>query len=279
VGGVDEQSLFPRIVPDTTYGRVYEVAEGVYFPSVSTICNYGMPTDEFLIKWYIEQSRGSYERHIKFNGEASEVGTYVHDTISDVLLEGKEISISSYPLDHIKGRGYYPTYQTSIYIKKALSSFVTWFNIHKPKIIAKETLLSCLDKVERGPKKGEYKYPFAGRCDLVAEINGELWLLDIKTSKAVENSYSMQCQLSIYKTLWDKTNEREIDRMGIIWAKKDFTMNTPPKSVHKTYEYDYDFPLVEDTYRMFKRFYKGYDKKIGVPKQRKKLPNTFKLEL
>tara|TARA_R100000655_G_scaffold25140_3_gene51070 strand:- start:738 stop:1535 length:798 start_codon:yes stop_codon:yes gene_type:complete len=265
--------MYPQIVPDTTYGRVYEVAEGIYFPSVSTIPSYGMPTDPFLLKWYIEQSQGDYDRHTKYNGQASEVGTFVHDCI-DKMLEGEEIKISSNPLDHIKGKGYYPTYKASVEIKKALASYVAWHNIHKPKIIAKEQLLCSLDK-----KGGNYKFPFAGRCDMVAEINNELWMLDIKTSKVVENKPAMQCQLSIYKMLWDANYERKIDRLGIIWAKKDYKRNTPPTSVKKTYEYQYDEELVCDTYKMFNRFYDGFERGLGKPKQYTPLADVFKLEI
>tara|TARA_R100000278_G_scaffold31387_1_gene28797 strand:+ start:244 stop:1041 length:798 start_codon:yes stop_codon:yes gene_type:complete len=265
--------MYPRIVPDTTYGRVYEVAEGVYFPSVSTIPAYGMPTAPFLLKWYIEQSQGDYDRHTKYNGQASEVGTFVHDCI-EKMLDGEQIKISPNPLDHIKGKGYYPTYKASVEIKKALASYVAWHNLHKPKVVVTEKLLHSLAK-----KGKNYKFPFAGRCDMVAEIDGELWMLDIKTSKVVENQPSMQCQLSIYKMLWDATQDRKIDRLGIIWAKKDYTRNTPPSSVQKTYEYQYDEELVRDTYKMFKRFYKGFETGLGKPRQRTPLADTFRLDI
>ena len=265
--------MYPSIVPDTTYGRVYEVAEGVFFPSVSTIPSYGMPTHPFLLKWFIEQSQGDYDRHTKYNGQASEVGTFVHDCI-EKMLDGNQIQISPNPLDHIKGKGYYPTYKASVEIKKSLASFVCWYNESKPTIISKEELLYCLDK-----KGKNYKFPFAGRCDLVAEIDGELWMLDIKTSKSVENQPSMQCQLSIYKMLWDATHKRKIDRLGIIWAKKDYKLNTPPNSIKKTYEYQYDEELVRDTYKMFIRFYDGFERGLGKPKQRVPLADTFRLEI
>lgn len=265
--------MYPRIVPDTTYGRVYEVAEGVFFPSVSTIPSYGMPTDPFLLKWFIEQSHGDYDRHTKYNGEASEVGTFVHDCI-EKMLDGDQIKISQNPLEHIRGKGYYPTYQTSVQIKKALASYVCWHKENKPKIIAKEELLHSLAK-----KGKEYKFPFAGRCDMVAEINNELWMLDIKTSKSVTDKPAMQCQLSIYKMLWDANHERKIDRLGIIWAKKDYKLNTPPASIKKTYEYQYDEELVRDTYKMFTRFYSGFERGFGKPKQRVPLADTFRLEI
>lgn len=266
--------MYPRIIPDTTYGRVYEVDEGIFFPSVSTIPSHGMPLSPFLLKWFIENSKGDYDKHAKYSSQGSEVGTFVHDCI-DKMLEGDEIKISPNPLDHIRGKGYYPTYKASVEIKKALVSFIAWYNENQPKVIAKEEMLYCLDK-----KDGVYKFPFAGRCDMIAEVHNELWLLDTKTSKAVEKQPGMQCQLSIYKMLWDATHDRKIDRMGIIWARKDYTANNPPSGVKTTYEYQYDEDLVRETYQMFKRFYTGFDLGFNKkPKKRVPLIDTFKLEI
>ena len=262
---------YPKIIPNSVYGRVYEVEEGIFFPSVSTICRYGMPMDEFLLKWYIERARGDYDKHIKHNGEASEVGTFVHDACEQ-LMNGETVEIGDDPYEYVTGRGYYPTYRTTGNIKRAIQSFVMWYNENKPKPIANEVMLYSTDNID-----GNYKFPFAGRCDLVAALDGELWMLDLKTSKKVDGILSMQAQLSMYKMLWDANNERKIDRIGIIWTKKDYKSSTPPRSVLKTYEYKYDEELVRDTYKMFMRFYDGFQ--LGKPKTRKPLPNKFKLEV
>jgi hypothetical protein len=261
----------PRIVPNTTYGRVYEVEEGIFFPSVSTLCRYGLPMEEFLFKWFLEQSRGDYDRHVHHNGEASEVGTFVHDACEQ-LINGEVIEISSNPLDVVSGRGYYPTFRTSTAIKKAISSFVSWYNTVKPRVVDTEIMLFSTEMLE-----DRMKFPFAGRCDMVADVDGELWMLDIKTSKKVEKVLSIQAQLSMYKMLWDANNDRKIDRLGVIWAKKDYRSNIPPKSVAKTYEYKYDEELVRDIYKMFIRNYEGFDADFGAPKTRAKLPNRFEL--
>lgn len=261
----------PKIVPNTTYGRVYEVEEGIFFPSVSTICKYGLPMDEFLFKWFLEQSRGDYDRHIRHNGEASEIGTYVHD-VCEQLVKGESITIPSDPMDIVSGRGYYPTFRTSVAVKKAVLSFVSWFNTIQPNIINTEMMLFSTDRMDK-----QFKFPFAGRCDMVAEINDELWMLDIKTSKKVEGVISIQAQLSMYVMLYNATHERKIDRMGVIWAKKDYRSNTPPRSVIKTYEYKYDEELVRDIYRMFNRFFDGFS--FGIPKTKTPLQSHFELDI
>ena len=56
---MNEYKEYPRIIREAKYGRVYEIAEGAYVPSVTTVLKYGLPTPEFLMKWmmtYIHQS-------------------------------------------------------------------------------------------------------------------------------------------------------------------------------------------------------------------------------
>jgi hypothetical protein len=61
------------------------------------------------------------------------------------------------------------------------------------------------------------KYQFAGTCDLVVEINGVKWLLDIKTSNSLHTSHDLQ--LSAYAQAWNELYEEKIERVGIIWLK------------------------------------------------------------
>ena len=70
--------MYPKIVKTSAYGRVYEVEKGIFFPSVTTVLKYGLPTPEFLMKWMIEQSGGSYEKHLHHSGAASEIGPPIH---------------------------------------------------------------------------------------------------------------------------------------------------------------------------------------------------------
>jgi len=60
-------------------------------------------------------------------------------------------------------------------------------------------------------------YMYAGTCDLVLEINGEKWLLDIKTSNSLHTSQDFQ--LSAYAQAWNELYEEKINRIGILWLK------------------------------------------------------------
>ena len=131
---------YPRIIPYAKYGRVYEVSKGIFFPSVTTVIRYGMPLEEYLLKWYIEQSQGDYQRHIQHSGQGSEVGTKVHSDC-DVILDGGEVTVSDNPLEVVPGRGYYPTSQVSLENRKGLLSFLSFWEKQSPKVIDKEMLL------------------------------------------------------------------------------------------------------------------------------------------
>jgi hypothetical protein len=53
--------------------------------------------------------------------------------------------------------------------------------------------------------------------NLVVEINGVKWLLDIKTSNSLHTSHDLQ--LSAYAQAWNELYEEKIERVGIIWLK------------------------------------------------------------
>ena len=263
---------YPHIIREAKYGRVYEVAPDVYFPSVTTVLRYSTPTPEFLLKWQIEKSNGDYNRHLNHSGEASEIGTAVHSLI-ERLLAGEEITITDNPKDFVPGKGYYPTYETTTAIRKGLQSFLAFWDHCNPKIESTEQLLFSIEK-----DKDEYLYPFCGRCDIVAVINGERWMLDVKTSKYAKGVFNYKCQLSMYRLLHDAMfPDKPIDRMGVIWCKKDFLNANPPKSVLEPIEYEYKPELIHHLYTIFREVYDGYA--LGYkPKTRAKAPKVFSLE-
>ena len=61
------------------------------------------------------------------------------------------------------------------------------------------------------------QFIYAGTCDLVLEINGEKWMVDIKTSKSLHTSQELQ--LAAYSQAWNENFEEKIERAGILWLK------------------------------------------------------------
>jgi hypothetical protein len=97
----------------------------------------------------------------------------------------------------------YSNYST--YVWQMILKFHEFWSTHKPTLLESEIHLFS----------DEYK--FAGTCDLVVEIKGEKWLLDIKTSNSLHTSHELQ--LAAYAQAWNELYEEKIDRVGIIWLK------------------------------------------------------------
>jgi len=246
---------YPRIYPRTNYGRFYEIAEGVCVPSASTLCRYGNPMAHSTLLHIIKESEGSVDVYYNKNGKALQIGNAVHQGIED--YEGGSLVDFEGELDEAK---------------KGMTSYITWREKYNPEIIALEKMLSCSKM-----SKGKLLYPYAGRLDMVARINGEVWLLDAKTSinwKDINYMY----QLSVYRLLWNATHNEKIDRMGVIRCVKNFNGSSPSPRTELLYEVEYNPEAVGHLVYQFNMFYEQYDRN-GMPKRKPKLQSTFQLDL
>ena len=241
-----------KVVEGTRYGRFYDIG-GFYVPSVTTVTKYGCPTPHFLLKYIIKQSEGDYDKYLTKTSEALRVGSLVHDNC-EKLLNGEELFI-----------------ENDKEVQKGVISFVKWYNEHKPKVIAVEEVL-----YSKSLKQGKLVCPFAGRCDLVAEIDGETWMLDLKTSKSLED-YTYVIQLSMYKMLWDVLHpDQQIDRLGLIHCKKDFMGSRPTQRTNLFKEVKFDKKSVDCAVHFYYMYEDAFDKS-GILKTKAKLETKFKL--
>ena len=119
--------------------------------------------------------------------------------------------------------------------------------------------------------------PYAGRIDAIAEIDGEVWLLDYKTSRSVDKDMKIKMQLSAYARLYEKVGKHKIDRMGVIHLKKNFVPGKdgfPSKRSKYLYEYERDDRLMDKALDMFNLFYDQVDSN-GKPKTSPELEQNF----
>ena len=267
---------YPQIEPSTKYGRVYRMGEeGPYFGSASTIAHYGVPIDEHLMKYIIEQSGGDYAKSVSFHSEAAEVGTCVHK-LAERYLAGEVIELPD-DIDMktlVPGRGYIPNYQTLQYIRKGFQSFCAFWSNNTPELLHQEVLVWNLKKDENGL----YINPYCGKLDMIAKIGPDTWLLDLKTSKIVKDKTDYKVQLGMYKQLAEARFDIEIDRIGIIHCNKQFLRAEPPKGVLEPIEYEFRPDLVHAAYVMFADKYRGFEGIGGSPKLRPRPPKVFSLE-
>ena len=83
--------------------------------------------------------------------------------------------------------------------------FVEWWEEYKPTLIETEVhLFSDTLKV-------------AGTCDLVCEIDGELWVIDFKTSNHLQTTYDLQG--AVYAKCYEECFGKKADRIGVLWLK------------------------------------------------------------
>ena len=57
----------------------------------------------------------------------------------------------------------------------------------------------------------------AGTCDLVCKINGELWVIDLKTSNQLQTTYDIQA--AVYSRCFEECYDQKVDKVGILWLK------------------------------------------------------------
>ena len=169
--------------------RVYQRAEGVYYPSVTTILQY-MPKNKFFETWLKDVGHNAD----LIMRRAGKEGTQVHEAI-ETLLDGEELHWMD---DYGNAR-----YNEKVW--EMINKFVEFWQTYKPELISTEEFVYS----------DEYKY--AGTADLIVEMDGERWLLDVKTSNNLHRSYNLQ--LAAYAKAWEEMFGQKIDRTGILWLK------------------------------------------------------------
>ena len=137
-------------LPDSRYYR----RNNEYYPSVTYVLSY-YPKGKFFEDW-LKKVGYSAEYIVK---KAAEQGTQVHEMIED-YLNGKELNFLS-PSGN-------PMYDPTVW--QGFLRFVDWWEKHNPTLLETEVHLFS-DKLK-----------VAGTCDLVCEIDSEVWIIDFKFS-------------------------------------------------------------------------------------------------
>ena len=148
-------------------GRWYSQGNsGNWKPSVTTIIGETCSKGKFFDEWLMKNGLNA----INLRDEAAERGTAVHEAI-EALLNRKEVHAGTE------------------FIQKSLMSFEKFYNEQKPKVFTQEIFLYHKDM------------PWAGTPDIIAEINGNLSIIDIKTG---DYRKTHEIQQLMYMDLWNK---------------------------------------------------------------------------
>jgi hypothetical protein len=189
-------------MPDSRYYR----RNGEYYPSVTYVLSY-YPKGKFFEDW-LKKVGYSADYIVKKSGEE---GTQVHEMI-EAYLNGEELNFLN-----IHGR---PQYHPDVW--QMFLRFVEWWETYKPTLIETEVhLFSDVLKV-------------AGTCDMVCEINGELWIVDFKTSNHLQPTYDLQT--AVYGKCYEECYGKVPQRFGILWLKSNKRKHAVGKMQGKGWE-------------------------------------------
>jgi hypothetical protein len=212
-------------LPDSRYYR----RNGKYYPSVTYVLGY-YPKGKFFENW-LKQVGFSADYIVK---KAAEEGTQVHE-LAEEYLNGAELNF----LDE-RGR---PQYNPDVW--QMFLRFVEFWETHKPTLVETEVhLFSDILKI-------------AGTCDLIVEINGELWLLDLKTSNQLQTVYELQT--AVYGQCYEECFGKKIDRYGILWLKSSKRGSKKDKMQGKGWEVVESTRTFEENIDIFKTVKRLFD--------------------
>lgn len=169
----------------------YYLNTGDAIPGVTTVL--GILAKPALVNWANRLGLQGIDS-TKFRDKAADVGTITHLMIMAHLTR-KEIDLTEYSQQDIDTA------------QHCMKSYHEWEKAHKVEPLLVETPLSS------------DKYGYGGTPDCLAYINGELELLDFKTSTAIWNDYFYQ--LAAYRQLCIEKGYPNLNRARILRFGKD----------------------------------------------------------
>ena len=123
--------------------------------------------------------------------------------------------------------------------------FVDWWEIYNPKLIETEVHLFS-DNIK-----------VAGTCDLICEIDGEIWIIDFKTSNSIQTTHELQT--AIYTECYKECFGKMADRQGILWLKSSKRKPSNKKMQGKGWEMVESKRSHEENLDIFKTVKKLFD--------------------
>ena len=172
-------------LPDSRYYR----RNGKYYPSITYVLSY-YPKGKFFEDW-LKKVGYSADYIVQ---KAGQDGTQVHEMIEEYLNGNK--------LDFLAAQ-FQPKYHPDVW--QMFLRFVDFWEKHNPTLIETEVHLFSDD------------LKVAGTCDMVCEIDGEMWVIDFKTSNHLQTTYDLQA--AVYGKCYEECFGKKPQRYGILWLK------------------------------------------------------------
>ena len=202
--------------------RFYETPDGEAYPSITTVL--GQRDKKGLMEW---RKRVGEEVANHIGRKAANRGTAVHNMVEDYLnnLEQQELS------------------------EKHKKNFLPWCMFNEFK-----SVLSNIDNIHtQEAQLYSEKYTVAGRVDCIAEYEGELSVIDFKTSSSLKKeewitNYFLQG--AAYAEMYEERTGTSIENIVILVVTEDGSTQVFKKKKH---EYLPELKVaIEDFYKAMK---------------------------
>lgn len=157
-----------------------------YYPSVTTVLE-AFPASWALVQW---------KKSVGFNADiilekAAAEGSNIHDAV-ERYLRGELITYHQYNITEWQ----------------CILRFVEFWTTVAPVLVASEIMIVSVN------------YRIGGTIDIVCMINGERWIIDVKSSNSMHDT--MEYQIAAYAMMWnDQHPNAPIQRCGILHLKAD----------------------------------------------------------
>lgn len=212
--------------------RVYQRSENLFYPSVTSILG-SLPVDPFFLEWVKDVGHNAD----LLRNRAAKEGTEVHNAI-ERLLAGEIIQ-----WQNLKGEAQY-----NLTVWRMILKFVDFYQTHKPETLGSEMFLYS------------DKYRYAGTTDYLCKLNGEVWLIDFKTSNHLSKSYDLQ--LAAYAKALEELKGIHVDKAGVMWLKASTRKPSKTPGVYQgdgwqikqVENLEVDFEAFLDVYKIFKLY-------------------------
>ena len=201
--------------------RWYETPEGYKYPSITSVLGRQPEKQEGLKKW--RESIGDKAANM-ISGKAARRGTVFHNICED-YINNKEI------LQHKD------------------QNFLSWcmFNELKP------YLNDIVNVVLQEKSMYSDRFKVAGRCDLIAEMNDGIAIIDFKTTTKMKKKewikdYFIQC--SAYASMFDELTGTPVPDIAIFMVAEDGQVEVFKEKAENFYD---------DLEVMMSNFYESYE--------------------
>ncbi len=175
-----------------------------YVPSVTWISGH-YPKGLAFYKWLADKG---WDESQAIKAAAGNKGSRVHRAIT-ALLGGNAIVMDEKFLDEETGE----MKELTLEEYECLLSFVAWHRAVNPVVKANEVAV------------WNEKYGYAGTVDLIAEIDGQDWIIDFKTSQNVWPEYELQVSAYKYAVTLEQEPKLAILQIGYRRNKNGYKWN------------------------------------------------------